>query len=97
MNTIIGNSAGDGQGNSNNDTIVSKKKSSRRIKLEDKYHECILIRCHLHPNQCNHIPLQSIASADKRGQPRSPSAQQKQSLIEPNDQSEQQLHRSKRP
>mmetsp|Transcript_2282 Transcript_2282/g.2660 ORF Transcript_2282/g.2660 Transcript_2282/m.2660 type:complete len:146 (-) Transcript_2282:23-460(-) len=42
MNTIIRNSAGDEQGN--NDTVVLKKKSSRRIKLEDKYHKCILIR-----------------------------------------------------
>jgi len=42
MNTIIRNSAGDEQGN--NDTVVLKGKSLRRIKLEDKYHKCILIR-----------------------------------------------------
>ena len=96
MNTNIRNSAGDGQDNSDNDTAALRKKSSRRIKLEEKYHKFILIRRHINPNQCNCIPLQSIALTDKRGRSRSLSRQQEQSLMKPNDQSEQ-LHRSKRP
>ena len=48
------------------------KRSSKSIKLQDNYRKCVLIKKHLHPNNCNSIPLQLIASIDTRDQSRSP-------------------------